>query len=388
MKAWLALTCISLVGSAALAAGQGAAPRMVTRGDVARMQQSIQQLVSQGHFMGSVLVAQGDRVLLDRGYGSANIELRVADSPATKYRLGSVSKQFTAACILLLQERGKLKITDPVKNYLADAPPAWDAITIFDLLTHTSGIPSYSDFPDFNATKALPATPRQLVDRFRNKPLDFAPGTAWRYSNSGYTLLGYLIERISGQSYAQFLQQNIFDPLGMKDSGYDSNAAIIYRRAEGYTPGPDGKPVNADYIDMSVPFAAGGLYSTTADLLRWERGLYGGKLLSAASLKRMTTVFMNHYALGLTVNQAPGGEQIFGHGGGVYGFNSEVSYVPADRLAVIVLANLNGPAVQMISHDLLQTALHQQLPVRSRRAPPSAPALAPELALPPGEISD
>ena len=359
----------------------------VTRRDVARMQHSIERLVAQGHFMGTVLVAEEGEVLLERGYGSADLELNVPDSPRTKFRLGSVTKQFTAAAILLLQQRGKLKISDPVKDYLIDAPPAWDSITFFDLLTHTSGIPSYSNFPDFDSTKAQPATPQQLVDRFRDKPLDFPPGTAWRYSNSGYALLGYLIERISGQSYGQFIQQNIFDPLGMKDSGYGSDVAIIRARARGYTPGADGKPVNAAYIDMSVPYAAGGLYSTASDLLRWERALYGGKLLSAASLQQMTTPFMNHYALGLMVREAPDGEKIFTHGGAIYGFNCELSYVPAEKLAVIVLANLNGPAAHLIDQSLLQIGLHQQLPMPSLRGPPPAgpPGSASEQSVP---ISD
>ncbi|HEX4024173.1 MAG TPA: serine hydrolase domain-containing protein [Steroidobacteraceae bacterium] len=389
--AGLALACLGLAGSAAVAASGSAGGAVlaagdvrgtpaaavhapVSRADVARMQQSIERLVSQGHFMGSVLVAQGVRVLLDRGYGSADLELDVPDTPRTKFLLGSVTKQFTVAAILLLQQRGRLKISDPIKDYLIDAPPAWDSITIFDLLTHTSGIPSYSNLPDFDSTKALPASPQQLLDRFRDQPLQFAPGTAWRYSNSGYALLGYLIERISGQSYAQFIQRNIFDPLGMKDSGYGSNAAIIPRRARGYTPGPDGAPVNADYIDMSVPYAAGGLYSTTADLLRWEQGLYGGKLLSAASLQQMTTPFMNDYALGLMVRRTPDGQKIFTHGGAIYGFNCDVSYAQAQKLSVIVLANLNGPAAQLIGASLMQIALHQQLPA-SPGAP--LPAFAP-----------
>jgi len=328
------------------------------------MEHAVQALVSQGHFMGAVLVAKNGKVLLDRGYGSANLELKVPDTPTTKFRLGSVTKQFTAASILLLQERGQLKVTDPVSKYLPDAPAAWSQITIFNLLTHTSGIPTYSEFPDFNATKAVAATPGQLVARFRDKPLEFQPGSDWKYSNSGYALLGYLIEKISTEAYGKFVQDNIFAPLGMKDSGYDSNADIIYGRAEGYTPGPNGSAINAEYIDMSVPYAAGGLYSTVEDLLRWEQGLYGGKLLSAVSLQQMTTPFMNEYALGLSVHNAPNGEKIITHGGGIYGFNSQLTYVPADKLAVIVLGNLNGPAARLIAGQLTDIALHVVTPPR------------------------
>src|SRR6202035_2343797 len=139
----------------------------------------------------------------------------------------------------------------------------------FHLITHTSGIASFTSFPDYASTEAAPTTPEKLVARFRDKPLEFQPGEKWNYSNSGYVLLGYLIEKISGQTYEQFVQENIFTPLGMKDSGYDSNSAIIPHRAAGYVPGPTG-PSNAGFINMTVPFSAGALYSTSEDLLRWE----------------------------------------------------------------------------------------------------------------------
>ena len=200
----------------------------------ARMKQVVQSYVANKQFMGSVLVAQDGKVVFSKGYGFANLEWDVPNSPTAKFRLGSVTKQFTAACILLLEERGKLKIDDAVKKYMPDAPAAWDKVTIFNLLTHTSGIPSFTGFPDYASTEAIATTPEKLVARFRDKPLEFQPGEKWNYSNSGYVLLGYLIEKISGQSYSQFVQDNIFTPLGMKDSGYDSNSAIIAHRASGY----------------------------------------------------------------------------------------------------------------------------------------------------------
>src|SRR5580698_9862694 len=245
------------------------------------MEQVVQSYVDSKQFMGAALVARDGKVLLSKGYGFANLEWGVANSPASKFRLGSITKQFTAACILLLEERGKLKVDDPVKKYMTDAPAAWDKVTIFNLLTHTSGIPSFTGFPDYSSTEAVPTTPEKLVARFRDKPLEFQPGEKWNYSNSGYVLLGYLIEKISGESYEKFVQENIFTPLGMKDSGYDSNSTIIPHRASGYSLGPNG-PVNAGYINMTVPLSAGGLYSTTDDLLRWEQGLFSGKLLSPA----------------------------------------------------------------------------------------------------------
>jgi CubicO group peptidase (beta-lactamase class C family) len=315
-----------------------------------RMEQVVQSYVADKQFMGAVLVAQDGKVIFSKGYGFANLEWDVPNSPNTKFRLGSITKQFTAACILLLEERGKLKIDDPVKVYMPDAPAAWDKVTIFNLLTHTSGLPSFTGFPDYASTEAIATTPEKLVARFRDKPLEFQPGEKWNYSNSGYVLLGYLIEKISGQSYSQFVQDNIFTPLGMKDSGYDSNSAIIVHRASGYAPSDKGL-INAGYIDMSIPLSAGALYSTAEDLLRWERGLFDDKLLSAASLQKMTTPFKGDYAFGLAVHQASG-HKVIEHGGGIEGFNTQLTYYPDDKLTVVVLSNQNTGATGDIASKL------------------------------------
>ncbi len=331
----------------------------------ARMQQVINSYVNDHQFMGSVLVAKGDQILLNQGYGSADLEWSVPNSPATKFRLGSITKQFTAACILLLEERGKLKVSDPVKKYMQNAPAAWDKITIYQVLTHTSGIPSFTSFKDYKDSEAKSTTPEKLVERFRDKPLDFEPGTKWSYSNSGYVLLGYLLEKISGQTYQQFVEQSIFTPLGMKDSGYDSNSAIIMHRASGYTPSEHGI-INAGYIDMTIPFSAGALYSTSEDLLRWERGLFGGKVLHADSLKEMTTPFKQDYAFGLQVRQVNGRKEIE-HGGGIEGFNTELAYWPDDQLIVIVLGNLNGGAPDEIAGALAATIHGEKVTLPSER---------------------
>jgi CubicO group peptidase (beta-lactamase class C family) len=331
--------------------------------DVARMEQLIQANVPK-QFMGTVLVAQDGKVLLDKGYGSANLEWDIPNTPTTKFRLGSLTKQFTAASILLLEQRGKLKVEDPVKKYMPDAPAAWDKITIFHVLTHTSGIPSFTGFPDYESHEAQAMTPEKLVEWFRDKPLEFEPGTKWNYSNSGYVLLGYLIEKISGQSYSDFVQQNIFTPLGMKDSGYDSNSAIIAHRAAGYAPGKSG-PVNAGFVHMSIPFSAGALYSTTEDLLRWEQGLFGGKLLKPESLAKMTTPFKQDYAFGLIVS-ANNGHKMIAHDGGIEGFNTALAYYPDDKLVVAVLANLNGPAGQ-IAGNLAKVALGEKVVLPTER---------------------
>ena len=342
--------------------------------DSARMEKAIRIHVDQGTFMGAALVARGDQVLFNKGFGSANLEWDLPNTPATKFRLGSLTKQFTAVSILLLEERGKLKLTDTVAQHLPDAPEAWKGITMFHLLTHTSGIPNFTSFPEINTFK-LSATPTEkVVAFFRNKPLDFPPGDRYSYSNSGFVLLGYLLEQISGQSYESFVREHLFAPLGMNDSGYDSRS-ILRNRASGYARGPDGL-VNAPFIDMSIPHAAGALYSTTADLLRWTQGLYGGRLLSPDSLQKFTTPNKNDYALGLGIGSDVKGRKFYGHSGGIEGFNTRLMYYPETRVTVAVLANVNGPDADSIARDLgalahgddiLLGSEHADVPVSAER---------------------
>ena len=322
--------------------------------DTARMDAVIRDDADKGAFMGAVLVARDGEVLFDKGYGSANLEWNIPNDGDTKFRLGSVTKQFTGVAILLLQERGKLTLDAPVKTYLPDAPATWDKVTVRHLLTHSSGIPNFTSFPDYGASKTLPATHATLIARFRDKPLDFAPGEKFSYSNSGYVLLSALVEKLSGQSYAAFVAENLFKPLGMADTGYDSHAAILPRRASGYAPGATG-PVNADYIDMTIPQGAGALYSTTRDLLKWQRGLYGGKLLKPASLTAFRTPYKNGYALGVGV-QSGGGDTTIEHGGGIEGFNTSLAYDPDRKITVVVLGNLNGPTPGKLSKSLMTLA--------------------------------
>jgi CubicO group peptidase (beta-lactamase class C family) len=345
--------------------GAGACSYTFAQAPVDRMDQIVRSYSDSHQFMGSVLVAQGDKMVFEKSYGNANLEWNIPDDSLTKFRIGSMTKQFTAASILLLEERGKLSTDDFVKKYMPDAPAAWDKITIYNLLTHTSGIPSFTSFPDYHTSEATPTTPKGLVDRFRDKPLEFQPGEKWNYSNSGYVLLGYLLEKISGQSYADFVTQNIFKPLGMKDSGYDSNSAVIPHRATGYSPSPNG-PVNSGYIDMTIPFSAGALYSTTHDLLLWEQALYGGKVLSAASLKKMTTPYKENYGCGLMITTAKGHLQ-YEHGGGIEGFNTEMAYYPDDKLTVIALANLNGGAPGDIAGKLAAVVHGEKVVLQSDR---------------------
>ncbi|RYE01795.1 MAG: serine hydrolase [Sphingomonadales bacterium] len=322
--------------------------------DVSRMDTVVRADADKGEFMGSVLVARDGKILFDKGYGSANLEWKIANDGDTKFRLGSVTKQFTAVAIMRLVEQGKVKLDAPVKTYLPDAPASWDTITVFNLLTHSSGIPNLTAFDDFQKTKMLPATLPSLIARFSGKPLDFAPGEKMRYSNSGYILLTQIVEQASGQPYIAFVGDNILKPLGMADTGYDSHAQILPRRASGYTPSAKGM-INADYVDMTIPQGAGALYSTTHDLLKWEQGLFGGKLLKPESLKLLTTPFKDDYALGVTVGTKDG-QTLISHGGAIEGFNTWLGYDPSSKLTVVVLGNLNGGAPTRLGQSLMTLA--------------------------------
>ena len=361
---------LALVSLTALALS--AAPALAQ--DPERMDEVVRASVEAEEFSGSVLVARDGEILLDRGYGFANREWSIPNDGDTKFRLASVSKQFTAVAIMILNERGLVDLDAPVKTYLPDAPAAWDGVTIRHLLTHTSGVPSFTDFDDYEATKTRPATIDSLIARFRDHPLDFQPGEGWTYSNSGYVLLTAVVEKASGKSYADFVAEALFQPLGMNDSGYDSHAAILPHRASGYAPTARGF-VNADYVDMSIPQGAGALYSTTHDLLKWEQGLFGGRLLRPESLTLLTTPVRNQYAFGLTVKEKDGDTTV-AHSGGIEGFNTYMAYDPARRTTVIVLGNLNGPGPDQVGGSLLALARGQTVILPGER---QAFTVAPEV---------
>lgn len=318
--------------------------------DVKRLEFVADSFVAGSQFSGTVLVAKGDQVLLDKGYGAANLEWNIPNAPGTKFRLGSITKQFTAASVLLLEERGQLKLADPVSKYLAGLPAAWSKVTIAQLLNHTSGIHNFTDTKEYQGIEPFTKKPAEILTLVSVLPLDFESGSRYSYSNSGYVLLGQLIEQVSGGSYADFVQKNIFDVLGMKDSGYDWNATIVPNHAAGYSRGEKGL-VNAGFINMSIPHAAGGLYSTTGDILRWQRGLYEGKLLQPASLKAMTTPYKSDYGYGLLVREVDGAAET-GHDGAIEGFATEASYRFGDRISVIVLSNIEDSQLAPLVNQL------------------------------------
>ncbi len=314
-------------------------------------------------FSGSVLVAKGGRVLVKKGYGMANIELGVPNTPETKFRLGSITKQFTATAILQLAAAGKLSVDDKISKYIPDTPGSWSNITIHHLLTHTSGIFNYTALPEFTKQMRQQWTPAETLGLVKNKPLDFAPGSKFSYSNSGYIGLGIIVEKVSGEKYEDYVKKHIFDVLDMAATGYDHGETILEHRAAGYTPGPDGKLQNAPYIDMSFPYAAGSLYSTVDDLYRWDRSLYTDKVLAKASRDKMFTPFLSGYAYGwftIVPGPTPSTHKVLSHGGGINGFNTTINRYPDDDACVIVLSNVNSPAIGKIGQTLAAIAFGEK----------------------------
>ena len=286
-----------------------------------------------------------------KSYGFANLEHQIPNTPETKFRIGSLTKQITAATVLALAEQGKIGIDHKVSKYLPASPHAWDEITIRHLLTHTSGIQNFTSFKDNLKHERLPATPKQTVDRFINLDLNFAPGTDFGYSNSGYVLLGHIIERVTEKPFEDVVDALILQKAGMKDTGYDHPGTILSNRASGYAKAGD-TVVNAFYFEMDTPFAAGALYSTVNDLFRWDRALRTGKILSQDSLKQMETPFFGNYGFGVSIEK---GE--VSHSGTISGFKAFMRRYPHSSDSVIVLSNYQFADPENISLEIARAAL-------------------------------
>ncbi|MDC8014676.1 serine hydrolase [Tahibacter soli] len=311
----------------------------------------LQAAVRDAHFSGSVLVARDGVPLFDASYGLANIETGTPNTPSTIFRIASLTKQFTAMAILQLEEQGKLKVDDPICRYLADCPKSWRPITLHHLLTHTSGIRNFSSLPDWDEDLGLRRYRRdELVDLVRGLPLEFTPGEKHKYSNSGYHLLGLAIERASGKTYAQYLHDAIFAPLGMLHTAYTENRELVPGRATGYY-SRGTRFVGAPFVDPTASYAAGGLTSTTGDLLRWDQALYADTLVSRASRERMFTAFKDGYAYGWRIGEAYG-RRTTEHSGSLNGFSSYLLRFPDARVTVIVLGNSDRMSAGRAGRDL------------------------------------
>ncbi|MBL8885774.1 MAG: beta-lactamase family protein [Phycisphaerales bacterium] len=296
----------------------------------------------------SIAIARNNEIIFAKAYGKADVEVAVAATPDSIFRIGSVTKQFTAAAIMRLVEQGKINLDAEIQVYLPDFPKKQWPVTIRQILTHTSGIWSYTDDDKFMERDAsLELTPTELIACFSEKPLDFEPGTQWNYSNSAYYLLGSVIEKVSAKPYAAFVQDEFFTPLKLTHTRYESNSDIIPGRAQGYS-FKDGKLANDKSIGADVPGAAGSLLSTATDLCNWEIALSSGKVVSPESYTQMTTPITagekpTNYGFGLQINEWEGRKRI-SHGGGIFGFNSMLLTLPADEknpdtITVAVLSN-------------------------------------------------
>jgi CubicO group peptidase (beta-lactamase class C family) len=294
----------------------------------------------------AVAVVKDGGLVLARGYGFADLENDVPATAETVYRLGSITKQFTALAIMQLAEQGKLSVDDELAKFLPDYPTQGHKVTVHHLLNHTSGIKCYTNKPDFRKRTRLDFTHDELLATFKDEPFDFEPGAKWAYSNSGYYLLGMVIEKASGKSYEKYVEDHIFRPLGMSATRYGHTQPLVRHRAMGYRV-RGGQLVNDDPLSMTAPFAAGALVSNVLDLVKWHEALEGNMLLKSASYEamyrktRLTSGTERPYGYGWQLGEMAGHPKQF-HGGGINGFSTMIARYPQDRLCVIVLSNTAG----------------------------------------------
>jgi CubicO group peptidase (beta-lactamase class C family) len=299
-------------------------------------------------FNGTVLVAEGGEIIYKKGWGMANKEWNIPNGPRTKFRIASMSKQFTAMLIMQLVEEGRLALDDRLTDHIPEfRRDTGDRVTIHHLLSHTSGLPDYSDAPGFwNDLMRHSMTPAFVIDSLSSDDLHFEPGTEYRYNNGGFYLLSLIIERITGHSFAAALREGIFDPLGMNDSGLDVPETILENRADGYEQFVDGFE-NAPYRQIDNLLGTGAIYSTVEDLYLWDRALYTDRLLGPEYRAIMFTPCLEDYAYGMGVRRIPLGESgdstfYMGHSGSVAGFNSRIVRLPEDGHCIILLGNIAG----------------------------------------------
>lgn len=308
---------------------------------------------------GVFMVARHGKPIYQQAVGKANLELSVDLSPDYVFQIGSMTKQFTAVAVLMLAEQGKLNVNDPVSKYIPDYPLG-NKITLHHLLTHTSGIKDFTKMKELTSIAQKEMSPKMMVDFFKNEPVDFVPGAQFEYNNSGYVLLGYIIELVSGASYEDFIKKYIFEKVGMNNSYYASDRQVIKKRAYGYHLKETGY-VNKTVISFSVPFASGSLMSTTADLLKWQNALNNNLLLSAQTTKKAFsayklndgTEFSYGYGWHLKeINGSPSRE----HGGNIFGFKTMGVYLPAADIYVIGMSNCDCHSPTQLTKDIAALA--------------------------------
>ncbi|MGY8767814.1 MAG: serine hydrolase domain-containing protein [Pirellulales bacterium] len=314
----------------------------------------------------SIGVSKEGETLYAQGFGLASVELNVPATDDTVYRIGSISKEFTAAAILLLVEDGKVALDDPITKYVSDYPALDPPVTILHLLQHTSGIRDFTRLPEFRKERPNEVTADEVIQRFQDLPVNFLPQEKHQYCNSGFFLLGVVIEKASGMTYAEFVSQRLLEPLKLDQTYCDSNSLIIPLRASGYS-NWGGRLKNAAYININSTIGAGSMASTVHDLLRWQHALVGTKLLEAASSEKMMTrgELQNgkkfNYGLGVFVQQL-NGQQVYRHGGGITGFRAEVVYYKESGYTIAVLSNCESANTSKYANSIARELL--KMPVK------------------------
>ena len=371
---------VSLATAPALLA-QAAAPAVAASAQVvdpslAAMDSMLAAAYPAGGPGAAVIVARDERVLMRKAYGMADIELGVPMRPEHVFRLGSITKQFTAVATLMLADEGKLSLDDDVTKFFPGYPTHGRRITVEHLLTHTSGIRSYTSMPEWRSKMRTDVTPAELIAAFRDQPMDFAPGEDWRYNNSGYALLGAIIETVSGQSWADFLRTRVFEPLGMTNTRVETQTAIIPGRVRGYEMGQGRAITNSEYLSLTHPYSAGALVSTVDDMLRWGQSVQAQHFLKPETWRRAHTAFAlpagrgSGYGYGWFLSRV-GGEPSVEHGGDINGFSTHGTFIPSQRLHVYVLSNAER---NFANPETFATRIAERLMGRSAPAAVTLPA--------------
>lgn len=364
-----AVAALALAGGASLAAPRPGPAQAPPPAGLAQAVDSIASAFLQGGKGAglSIAVVKGRDTVALKGYGLADLELDVPTPPRAVYEIGSVTKQFTAVALLMLRDEGKLSLDDDFTKYLPDYPTGGRRITVRQLLNHTSGIKGYTEMREFGPMMVRDLPRDSLVALFARAPFDFEPGEREIYNNSAYFLAGLVIEKVSGMSYAEFVKVRIFDKVGMRDSHYCSESAIIPRKVKGYDMGPKGLQKQA-FLRHTYPYAAGSLCSSAADLLLWNRALHGGKVLPAASYRELITPSTLkdgtrlRYALGLAIHDL-NGHRAIEHGGGINGFLSASYYFPDEDAVIVVLSNSTGLPADPVVAAIADRVFGKKTPV-------------------------
>ncbi|MCW9129761.1 beta-lactamase family protein [Bacillus paramycoides] len=319
----------------------------------ALLQRYMSSLAEASYFNGTVLIAKNDEILLSEAFGTANFTHNIPHTIDTKFRIGSLTKAFTCTAILQLEERGLLSVVDSITKYIKGFSYGED-VSIHHLLTHTSGISNFTSWPNYwSDMMRKPISKEEMVQLLKTYPLEFKPGEKYSYTNSGYILLTIIIEKITGLSYKEYIHKYICQPLQMHNTGCeDESREIVKSLSTGYT--IYGDVIQTEYIDMSIPLGAYGMYSTVKDLFKWHKALRRSEVISDASRQKMFTAYLNHYGYGWAITQEREGNTSASHFGDINGFVNYMIRYEKDNICIIVLSNINITPVIEIAKNIAE----------------------------------